>query len=108
MSHEQLRGDTIVLIASTAMLGVQDLIPLMVFAGVVVGIFAVMNMLAERNARSQERLQRYSRPQSLADIEDLARGPKKTERFQAVADMAASISQPLMPQTELEQSALRV
>jgi tight adherence protein C len=90
------------------MLGVQDLIPLLVFAGVVIAIFAVMNILAERNSRSQERLQRFSRPVSLAEIEDPARLAKKSERLQAVADLAASISQPLMPQSELEQSALRV
>src|SRR5262249_26840960 len=85
----------------------QDLIPLLVFSGVVMAVFAVMNMLADRNSRAQERLQRYSRPASLAEIED-PKLTKKNERMQAMAELAASISQPLMPQTELEHSALRV
>ena len=87
--------------------GVQDIVPLLVFGGVVLGIFALMNLLAERNSRALERLARHSRPASLAEIED----PKvlqKAERFQAVTDMAKALSQPLMPQSELEQSALRV
>jgi tight adherence protein C len=50
---------------------------------------------------------RHSRPASLAEIED-PKAAKKSERFQGITDMAKSISQPLMPQTELEQSALKV
>ncbi len=92
---------------ASAMIGFQDLIPIFVFGGVVLGIWSVLNILAERNSRSSERLMRHSRPASLAEIED----PKilqKAERFQAVTDMAKAISQPLMPQSELEQSNLRV
>jgi tight adherence protein C len=95
-----------VIVASLA-LGFQDIIPLLVFGGVVVGIWAMMNMLADRNTRSTERLARHSRPASLAEIEDPVVA-KKAERFQAVTEMAKAISQPLMPTTELEQSALRV
>lgn len=92
---------------ASALIGLQDLIPIFVFGGVVMAIWAVLNVLAERNARSAERLMRHSRPASLAEIED----PKilqKAERFQAVTEMAKAISQPLMPQSDLEQSNLRV
>jgi tight adherence protein C len=89
------------------MVGVQDIIPLLVFGGVVVGIFAMMNLLADRNSRSQERLARHSRPASLAEIED-PKLVKRAERFQAVTDMAKAIAEPLMPKSELEQSNLRV
>jgi tight adherence protein C len=92
---------------AAAVIGVQDIVPLLVFGGVVLGIWAVMNLLADRNSRSQERLMRHSRPASLADIED-PKVMKKGERFQAVADMARAISQPLMPKSDLEHSALRV
>ncbi|HEV3203298.1 MAG TPA: type II secretion system F family protein [Gemmataceae bacterium] len=90
-----------------ASVGFQDIIPLLVFGGVVLLLWGIMNLLAERNSRSSERLMRHSRPASLADIED-PKVAKKGERFQTVTDMAKAISQPLMPQTELEQSALRV
>jgi tight adherence protein C len=85
--------------------GVQELIPLMVFAGLVAGIFALLSLISNRNSRAQERLERLSRPASLAEIED----PKlKKERFQGVMETAKALSGPLMPQTELEQSELKM
>jgi tight adherence protein C len=76
-----------------------------VFAGFVAGIFAMLSMMSNRNSRAQERLERISRPASLADIED----PKlKKERFQGVMETAKALSRPLMPQTELEQSQLKI
>jgi tight adherence protein C len=85
--------------------GLQELVPLLVFAGLVAGIFAVLSLISNRNSRAQERLERISRPASLAEIED----PKlKKERFQGVMETAKALSGPLMPQTELEQSELRI
>jgi tight adherence protein C len=88
-----------------ALVGIQELIPLMVFGGLVAGIFALLSMISNRNSRAQERLERISRPASLAEIED----PKlKKERFQGVMETAKALSGPLMPQTELEQSQLKI
>jgi tight adherence protein C len=88
-----------------ALVGVSEIIPLLVFAGLVAGIFAVLTMISNRNSRAQERLERISRPQSLADLED----PKnKKERFQGMMETAKALSKPLMPQTELEQSELKI
>jgi tight adherence protein C len=87
--------------------GMEAIVPLLVFGGIVLAIWAVLSAISQRNARAQERLARHSRPASLAEIED-PKVTKKTERFQGIADMAKSISQPLMPQTELEQSNLKV
>jgi tight adherence protein C len=88
-----------------ALVGFQELVPLLVFAGLVAGIFAILSMISNRNSRAQERLERISRPASLAEIED----PKaKKERFQGVMETAKALSGPLMPQTELEQSELKI
>lgn len=95
------------MLIGSAIIGLQDLIPIFVFGGVVIGIWSVLNILSERNKHSQERLQRHGRPVSHADAGE-ARLTKKPERFQAMAEMAKAISQPVMPQTDLEQSALRV
>jgi tight adherence protein C len=92
---------------AATVIGFQEIIPLLVFGGVVLGIWGVLNVISERNSRSQERLLRHSRPASLAEIEE-PKMAKKAERFQAVAEVAKAVSQPLMPQTELEQSKLRV
>jgi tight adherence protein C len=83
-----------------------DVIPLLVFAGIVLGIMAVLSMVSQRNSKAQERLGRMSRPASLAEIEE----PKqqKNERFQGLVQTAKAFSSPLMPQTELEQSALKM
>src|SRR6266542_7040114 len=87
--------------------GVADVFPLLVFAGFVLGVWAVLSMISQRNSKAHERLARLSRPASLAEIED----PKllaKKERFQGVLDAAKALTGPLMPKTELEQNKLKV
>jgi tight adherence protein C len=89
-----------------AFIGLSDIIPLLVFAGFVFGVWSILSLLSQRNSRAHDRLARISRPASLAEIED----PRlnKKERFQGVMDTAKALSKPLMPQTELEQSKLRI
>src|SRR5262245_18355676 len=84
----------------------QDIIPLLVFAGIVMGIWAILSMISNRNSRAMERLSRLSRPQSLVEIEDPAKAMKK-EKFAGLVEAAKSLASPLMPQTELEQNALK-
>jgi tight adherence protein C len=95
-----------VLAVPFALVGMEELIPLLVFAALVFGVFAVLTMISNRNSRAQERLERISRPASLAEIED----PKltKKERFQGVMETAKALSAPLMPKTDLEQSELKI
>ena len=88
-----------------AFIGLTEIVPLLVFAGFVFGVWSVLLLISNRNSRAQDRLDRISRPASLAEIED----PKlKKERFQNVMETAKALSRPLMPQTELEQSQLKV
>jgi tight adherence protein C len=89
-----------------ALVGLQEMVPLLVFAALVAGIFALLSALNNRNSRAQERLERISRPASLAEIEDPTK--QKKERFQGILETAKALSGPLMPQTELEQSQLKV
>jgi tight adherence protein C len=81
------------------------MITLSVFAGVIAMIFAALSALSSRNSRAQERLERISRPASLAEIEETRH---KKDRFAGVIETAKTLSRPLMPQTELEQSELRI
>lgn len=83
-----------------------DVVPILVFLAIVAAIWACLSMISSRNSQAMDRLQRMSRPQSLADIEDPA-ATKKAEKFQGILDTAKKLSTPMMPQTELEQSALR-
>jgi len=88
-----------------AFVGLADVIPLLVFAGIVLGVWAVLSLISNRNSRSAERLAWMGRPQSLAEIQDPNRG--KTEKMQGLISAAKSLSRPLMPHSELEQSALK-
>jgi tight adherence protein C len=92
--------------AILAVVGFQDVLPVLVFGGVVMGIWAVLSVISERNSRMQDRLKRHSRPASLAELE--APAAKKTDRFQAITDLAKNIADPMMPKTELEQSELKI
>jgi tight adherence protein C len=96
-------GDITVLLA---LVGVQDVIPLLVFGGMVLLVWVILSMISQRNSRATERLSRISRPASMVDIEDPS--AVKKERFQGVMETAKALSRPLMPQTELEQSALKI
>jgi tight adherence protein C len=88
-----------------AVVGFQEAIPFLVFGALIAGIFSVLTLISSRNSRATERLERLSRPASLAEIED----PRaKKERFQNVLEAAKAMSRPLMPQTELEQSELKM
>jgi tight adherence protein C len=83
----------------------QDIIPLLVFLGIVMGIWAVLSMISQRNSRALDRLARLSRPPSLVDIEDPTKA--KEGRFAGLVETAKALSAPLMPQTEIEQSQLK-
>jgi tight adherence protein C len=88
-----------------AFVGFQEIIPLLVLVGIIAGVFSILTLISGRNSRAQERLDRISRPQSLAELED----PRnKKERFHGVMETAKALSAPLMPQTELEQSELKI
>jgi tight adherence protein C len=87
------------------MISLTAVIPLLVFLGIVLGIWSVLSMISSRNSKALDRLQRLSRPPSLADIEDPKN--KNPERFSGLVETAKAISAPLMPQTEVEQSALK-
>lgn len=88
-----------------AIVGVKEVIPLLVMVAIIAGVFALLSALSNRNSKAAERLERYSRPKSLAEIEQ----PKnKVERFQGLLATAKQLAQPLMPQSELEASALKL
>jgi tight adherence protein C len=88
-----------------AAFGIEDLIPLMVFAGIVAAIWAFMSMISNRNSQAADRLSRLSRPPSLSDLDDPGKGDNS--KLQGLTNAVKSISKPLMPQTATEQSALK-
>jgi tight adherence protein C len=91
----------------TAFFYIQDLIPLMVFMGIVAGIWAVLSMISNRNSKALDRLQRLSRPQTHTDVDDPTKSHTQ-EKYAGIMDAAKALSSPLMPHTELEQSNMKI
>jgi tight adherence protein C len=89
-----------------AIVGLSDIIPFLVFGVFIFGVWSVLSLISQRNSRAQERLSRMSRPASLVDID--AQQSAKEPRMQGIVETARALSKPLMPQTELEQSALKI
>jgi len=83
-----------------------QIIPILVFVMIVFGIWWLLSLVSKRNSNAADRLERISRPQSLAEIEDPKQ--KKTERFKGIVETAKAFSAPMMPKTELEQSELKI
>ena len=83
---------------------IQDLIPLLVFAGIVAAIWAVLSLISNRNSKALERLNRLSRRQTAGELDE---GVQKSERMAGLLETAKALSSPLMPQTELEQNVLK-
>jgi tight adherence protein C len=82
-----------------------EVIPLVVFAAFVFAVWSVLSFISNRNSRAAERLDRISRPQSLAELED----PKnKKERLAGVLETAKALAGPMMPKTQLEQNQLKI
>jgi tight adherence protein C len=89
--------------------GMEALVPLFVFGGIVAGIWVVLSTIAARNSRAEKRLDKYSRTPTMANIDiDVAMGKTRGEKMQGLVEKAISLSKPLMPKTELEQNKLRV
>ena len=70
-----------------AIVGFSDIIPLLVFAGFVALVWAILSSISQRNSKANERLARMTRPASLAEIED-PRNATKKDRFQGVMETA--------------------
>lgn len=88
-----------------AIVGFNEMLPLLVIIAVAAALFAMLSFLSNRNSRAAERLERMSRPASLAEIEDPL---TKKDRFAGVMETAKALSKPLMPQTEIERSELKI
>jgi len=92
------------MIVFAQVVGMSEIIPLLVFGAFVAGVFAVLSMISGRNSRAAQRLGRMNQPKSMSEIN----AKQKDERYNSMVETAKALSKPLMPQSELEQSALKV
>jgi len=89
----------------TDIIGLTELVPVLIFAAIVLGVFALLSLVAERHSRVQERLRRYMNPAAAVE-KDRDRGA--SEALKGLLEKASAFSKPLMPQSELERSKLRL
>jgi tight adherence protein C len=80
---------------------------MMIVVVVFIGMWSFLTVVSQRNSRTQERLQRISRPASLAEIEVPGKASRE-EKMQGVKKQFESLGALLKPQTELEQSAVKI
>jgi tight adherence protein C len=88
-----------------ALVGLEEAIPLLVFGGFVFAVWTILSLISNRNSRAQDRLDRISRPASLAELEEPRM--KTKERFAGVMETAKALSGPLMPKSAGEQGELK-
>jgi tight adherence protein C len=82
-------------------------VPILVFVVMFVGVWALLTAISQRNSRTVERLERISRPASLAEIE-MPTKQSKEARFAGVKKAMEDLGGVLRPKTDLEQNELRV
>src|SRR5262245_38217808 len=84
------------------------IIPLAIFFLLFIAVWSFLTVVSQRNTRTQERLQRISRPASLAEIEVPGNKGSREEKLQGVKKQMESLGSLLKPQTELEQSQIKI
>jgi tight adherence protein C len=82
-----------------------DLLPVVVFVGMVAGVFWLMTAISNRNSQAENRLDRIGRPKSLAEIDESLEEKKFGGITDAFGKMGAKMEG---QQSELERSALKV
>jgi tight adherence protein C len=89
-----------------AIISADDLLPIVVFAGIVSGTFWILSLISRRNSQAEERLERIGRPKSLVDLEMSA--ADRGQRFSGLKDAFGSIGGVMEAKSELERNTLRV
>lgn len=87
------------------MIGLTELLPLVVFCGMVAFVWSLLTLISNRNSRAVERLARLNRTKTLLDPEE---SKAEGDKYKGLVEAAKSMSSPLMPQSELEQNALKI
>ncbi len=82
-------------------------IPILVFVAIVVGIFAMLSMISNRNKGAADRFDRVMRSQSHSEI-DLSKSQESTDALQGLVEKAKALASPMMPQTETEKDNLKI
>jgi tight adherence protein C len=89
-----------------AFLSPDELLPILVFVGIVVGVFWLLSMISARNSQAEERLERIGRPKSLVEIEMSA--AESRGRFAGLKEAVGNLGGVMDGGNELERNALKI
>jgi tight adherence protein C len=83
-------------------------IPVAIFIVALLCVWALLSVISSRNSRTQERLERFSRPASLAEIEVPGAKQSKEQKLAGVKKAMEDLGSILKPKSELEESTIRL
>lgn len=91
-------------LAQASSIGTREVVPWLVATAIGLTVYVLYTLFSARDARAEKRLDRFSRLGGEQDAES-----NGSERFQQLIEKAApALAKPLTPQTEEEQSDLRI
>ncbi len=88
-----------------AFISADDLLPIVVFVGIVAGAFWLLTQISKRNSLAEDRLDRIGRPKSLIDL-DVSHTSR--DRFNGLKDMFSKLGANMEPKSDLERDGIRV
>ena len=89
-----------------AIISADDLLPVVVFVGIVAGAFWLLTLISKRNSLAEDRLDRIGRPKSLADLEISQLNSR--DRFDGLKKMFGKLGANMEPKSDLERDGIRV
>jgi len=93
-------------VALLAIISADDVLPVVVFIGIVAAAFWVLSLISNRNSQAEDRLDRIGRPKSLVELEMSQQ--ESRQRFTGIKDMFAGLGKSMEPKSDLEKNGLRV
>ncbi len=82
-----------------------EIMPIVVFVGMMAGTFWVLSLISNRNNQAEDRLERIGRPRSLSELES---GDRDANRFQGIKDQLSKFGAAMEPQSDLEKNSQKL
>ena len=89
-----------------AIISADDVLPVVVFVGIVAAAFWLLSLISKRNSLAEDRLDRIGRPKSLVDL-DMSQHTSR-DRFNGLKDVFTKLGANMQPKSDLERDGIRV
>ena len=89
-----------------AIISADDVLPVVVFVGIVAAAFWLLSLISKRNSLAEDRLDRIGRPKSLVDL-DMSQHASR-DRFNGLKDIFSKLGANMEPKSDLERDGIRV